>query len=100
MDYTQEQLASFKAEFARKRKAQFAIAIPFVAAMLGLILFEEQLNEVIATYPAWVPGAVFAVAAVAIGGFSWRNWRCPACDKYLGRSASMVHCPNCGVALK
>ena len=32
--------------------------------------------------------------------FSFRNWRCPACNGYLGRSMSMNFCPKCGVELR
>jgi predicted RNA-binding Zn-ribbon protein involved in translation (DUF1610 family) len=32
--------------------------------------------------------------------FSLRNWRCPACNKYLGKGTLPHYCPNCGVELR
>jgi rubrerythrin len=43
-------------------------------------------------------GVAFLVAVAA--GFSWRNWRCPACRKLLGADLSPAACPHCGVALR
>lgn len=31
--------------------------------------------------------------------FSFKNWRCPSCNAYLGKRMSMKHCPNCGEKL-
>jgi len=32
--------------------------------------------------------------------FSLYNWRCPACNKYLGKQRSPKYCSKCGVALQ
>jgi hypothetical protein len=32
--------------------------------------------------------------------FSFRNWRCPACDKYLGKAIGPRFYAKCGVALQ
>lgn len=29
----------------------------------------------------------------------WRYWRCPACDRMLGRD-TYAHCPHCGTRLE
>jgi rubrerythrin len=39
---------------------------------------------------------VFAIGAVL---FSLKNWRCPGCERYLGRGISPRFCPRCGVGL-
>jgi rubrerythrin len=32
--------------------------------------------------------------------FSFVNWRCPACTRYLGRGWNPKFCPKCGVQLR
>ncbi|KAF0138149.1 MAG: hypothetical protein FD122_3859, partial [Stygiobacter sp.] len=32
--------------------------------------------------------------------FSFKNWRCPACDKYLAKQTNPSFCPNCGAKYK
>jgi len=45
---------------------------------------------------------VYLICAVSIGGLlaSIINWRCPACNKYLGRSMDPKVCRKCGVKLQ
>lgn len=100
MDYTQEQLDAFKTEFARKRRNQLILAAPIVLLVVGSAFFEPQLKEALADTAPWIPAAVLIPAVLGALGFSFRNWRCPACDKYLGKSASIAFCAKCGVALK
>lgn len=49
--------------------------------------------------------AVFAsisLVAIVVGWviFNGRNWRCPACDKYLGRAFNPKRCRSCGIELR
>jgi hypothetical protein len=43
-----------------------------------------------------------ALFAIAIGWviFDGQNWRCPACDNYLGRAFNPKHCRRCGIELR
>jgi len=100
MDHTEEQLAAFKSEFARKRRNQFIVAMPVIALVVVSIFFEEQAQTAIEGLPPAVAAGAVAIAVVGLLVFSLRNWRCPACEGYLGRNTNMVHCPKCGVALK
>lgn len=45
-------------------------------------------------------GLMALVALVAYAVFSFRNWRCPACDGSFGRALDPRFCPECGVALQ
>jgi hypothetical protein len=53
--------------------------------------------------PTDVAAAVFSVAGVCIAGallFSLKNWRCPACHRYMGKRAFGIRfCPGCGARL-
>jgi hypothetical protein len=40
-----------------------------------------------------------AALLLAAAGFSWLNWRCPACKKHLGLGLFPSHCPECRVEL-
>lgn len=46
--------------------------------------------------------ALLVVGTVVLGffGFSLVNWRCPACDAYLGRRFNPRACPSCGQQLR
>ena len=95
MNYTQEQLSGFKQEFAKKRQRQFLVGGLTVLAFLSLVLLQR--NGMVTGAPlalVWIAGVAVAVL------FSWQNWRCPACGKYLGRSGNLAFCPRCGVALR
>jgi hypothetical protein len=98
MEYTDGQKASFKQEFAARRKRQLILAVPLLAVFIGFAVLADERNG------GLVPTAVVAPAfLLLVGGafvFSFRNWRCPACDKYLGKGISPRFCPKCGVALQ
>ncbi len=94
MEYTQEQLAAFKRSFAEKRLRQAVIGGVAVVALLGLVLLRR--NGIVPTTPL---GVMWVLGVVGIFFLSWRNWRCPACDRYLGKYVRSV-CPRCGVALR
>ena len=40
-----------------------------------------------------------SLVAIVVGWviFNGRNWRCPACDNYLGRAFNPKHCRTCGI---
>ena len=100
MGHTDEQLEEIKADFARRKRNQFIATVPVVLLIVGYVLFEEQLRSPALGVPPFVLVGVLLVLAIAMGVFSFRNWRCPACSGYLGKSASMKHCAKCGVVLK
>jgi hypothetical protein len=100
MEYTELQKVRFKESFARKQKRQLVVAFPVLAAFVAVILGQEPGSHSIYGLPvvAWVP--IFAILIVAVLIFSSRNWRCPACDGYLGRGFHPTFCPKCGVQLR
>ena len=101
MEHTEVQKASLKQEFAARRRRQIILAVPLVAILIGFAVFadERKGGAVLGIPPAVVAPAFLVLVGGAIA-FSFRNWRCPACDKYLGKGISPRFCPNCGVALR
>ena len=97
MQHTEGQKAGFKKQFAIRRRKQILLAIPLVAVVV-LLVFSEGKDAVLG-----VPLAVVGPAAVVLIlgglGFSLYNWRCPACNKYLGKAISPKFCAKCGVEL-
>ena len=84
--------------------SRWLLALEFVLLLvivLAFLFLTDEKNHV--TLPG-VPKAVVApvLLALVLGAlvFSFRNWRCPACDSYLGKGMSPRFCPKCGVALQ
>lgn len=100
MEYTEHQKASFKQEFAARRKRQIIIAVPLVAIILGFAVFADERNDTVLGIRIDVAGPALLVLVGAAVVFSFRNWRCPACDKYLGKGLGPRFCPKCGVPLQ
>jgi rubrerythrin len=93
--YTEKQKAEFKARFTQTRRYQIALSVPVLGAVALLALSESYVADL--GLQSTLLGTAFLVF-VALG-FSWLNWRCPACRKSLGKSLSPTRCPHCGVAL-
>ncbi len=98
MRYTEKQKARFKSKFIQKKQYQVALAVPVGGAVVMLI-FGVRFAAVLSVPPEMIAlGTVGLLLAAA--GFYWLNWRCPACEKYLGKGLNPSHCPSCGVALR
>lgn len=99
MEYTDEQKEQFRREFAEKRRRQIMLAIPLVPIALLFVLSDDRHG----TPLIHLPSAVIILGFIVIVGalaFSFKNWRCPGCGKYLGRTLGPRHCPKCGIALR
>jgi hypothetical protein len=99
LQYTEEQQASFKQQYAVRRKRQITMAIPLVVFFAGTALLGDEKTGLLLGMPRAVTMAAFTVVLGSAIIFSLRNWRCPACNKFLG-SGRHRFCSNCGVALK
>jgi len=94
VEYTEEQLASFKQSFAQKRLRQIVMGGLAVIAFLGLALLRR--GGIVPTVPL---GVIWVLGVIGVFYFSRQNWRCPACERYLGKYVNSI-CPRCGVALR
>ena len=99
MQYTHEQSAGFKTEFARRRKRQILATIPFLVVVLAIAMASGKSSDQLLGLPVTIWGPVAAVVFIGTIAFAFQNWRCPACNKYLGKNWGPRFCPNCGVAL-
>jgi hypothetical protein len=101
MAHTEQQKAGFKKEFAVRRKRQIILAVPLAAMVMAFaFLGEDGDNRTVMGFQASAVAPVLIVLVVGALVFSLKNWRCPACDKYLGKGMSPSFCPKCGVALQ
>ena len=99
MEYTDQQRAGFKHAYARRLRKQLLMIVLLFAVMAPLPLIEDS-----ATFFG-LSGAVvgpISFVAIVIGWviFIGRNWRCPACENYLGRALNPRNCHRCGIELR
>ncbi|HZM15432.1 MAG TPA: hypothetical protein VFE28_05475 [Candidatus Krumholzibacteria bacterium] len=99
MEYTEGQKTAFRDNYAKRRRRQLMVTVPMILLIIALAFTDDQEAGTIFGLSPLVGGSVFLVAFLALLAFSLRNWRCPACDKYLGRTFNPRHCQHCGVAL-
>ena len=100
VQYTEDQKAQFKQLYSKRRRNQLMLSVPLVAVMLAVAVTEDRQANTILGLPAQVAGPIFLAMIVGALVFSFRNWRCPACDKYFGRTFNPRHCHNCGIELR
>jgi hypothetical protein len=98
-EYTDQQRALFKAAYARRLRKQIVLIVLLFAALAPLPFIEDD-----ATYFGLRGAVVGPISLVAIAiawvTISGRTWRCPACDKYLGRAFNPKRCRSCGIELR
>jgi hypothetical protein len=86
------------AVFSKRKRRQIIAVIPFT---IVLILFFIVVDG---TSLGGVPSNILfpiLIALLVIGTvFSFFNWRCPACNRYLRREVNPKHCSHCGAKLQ
>ena len=87
------------ADFQKKRTRQFAALAPVVLAFIGLISVEGKSVGLFGLSPGMTLGVSFTLI-IGVLIFSLLNWRCPACNRYLGKAFNPKFCSKCGVQLK
>ena len=84
--------------FKRKRARQIMAVAPFVLAFIALLSVEHNSSSIFGLPRNIVLGIAFALI-ISILIFSFVNWRCPSCNKYLGKAINPKFCSKCGVQL-
>jgi membrane protein YdbS with pleckstrin-like domain len=90
-----------KQEFKRRRTRQLIVIFPVIISLIVICYlryFMKNRSEysVVELLAIVIAGVILAV----IGVFSLFNWRCPSCNRYLGRSINPRFCPRCGISLR
>jgi len=100
MPHTDEELAEIQRQFAARRRRQIILMVPVVLLIVfGFALRAGVDFDRFGIHRAWA-GPVFLILILAAVTYSFVNWRCPACNVYLGRALSLRFCPRCGTELK
>jgi hypothetical protein len=87
-------------QFKALRKRQLLATIPIVLAFIILIGLGDNPEANIAGLPSNVLQGVAFVIIVGVLIFSFFNWRCPSCKKYLGKAFNPKFCTKCGAQLQ
>ena len=100
MEYTEDQKEQFRQQFAVKRRHQVLLLVPLL--VFGVLVALTSRNHGVPALGIPPEVIVFSFAVVALGAaaFSFWNWRCPACGKYLGRGLGPRFCRRCGIELR
>ena len=85
-------------EFKKKRTRQIMAIGPIILAFIALLSVEGKPTGIFGLPPNTVLGISFGLI-ISVLIFSLFNWRCPACNKYLGKAINPKFCAKCGVQL-
>jgi hypothetical protein len=85
--------------FARKKKMRYRLIIATgIVLIISIIVKAKQLT--IGSLSASNLALTLLGAVVLILVYAYFDWRCPACNKYFGRTGNPGQCPHCGVKLQ
>jgi hypothetical protein len=90
--------AEIIAEFKKKRTRQIMAVGPIILAFIGILSVENNPTGIFGLAPSTILVTAFAVI-ISVLVFSFLNWRCPSCNKYLGKAINPKFCSKCGTQL-
>ena len=98
--YTDGQKAEFRRSFAARRRRQLFLVTSLLLLIVGVAALADEHTQAIFGVPAatWAPEVFSVLAGAAV--YSFFNWRCPACNRYLGKQWSPRFCNHCGALLR
>lgn len=88
-----------KEEFRKRRMRQILIIPPIFLVMIPLLMAEKGVREIYGlpiNYFVYLAIGLIFLALI----FSLKNWRCPACNSYLGKEINPRFCSKCGTQLR
>ena len=100
MEYTEQQKQDFKKQFADRRRMQLMVSGPLIILIILFATVNENTGLVLGIIPISIFTPILIVAVVGAIIFSLKNWRCPACNKYLGKAFNPRFCSKCGIGLR
>jgi len=97
---TEPQKRELKEVYGKRRRNQIVLAALILPLILVVVFSEDRNSGTLLGYSVQEAGPVFLAVILGALVFSFRNWRCPACNKYLGRNLNPKFCHHCGVELR
>jgi Na+/citrate or Na+/malate symporter len=88
------------AEFRKRLHRQLIAIVPAVLALLLIPLAAATEESAGGGFPVAIAGPLAIVVVLGVLVFSIFNWRCPACNAYLGKSGIPTFCKKCGARLR
>ncbi len=85
-------------EFKKKRTRQIMAVGPIILAFIGLLSVENNPTGTFGLAVTTILVTAFAVI-ISVLIFSFLNWKCPSCNKYLGKTINPKFCSKCGTQL-
>lgn len=87
-------------QFKRRRKAQWLMTGLLLLMVGGLLWFQEHSHHLPSQLAGSGMAGVMVVVVICAVTFSFQNWRCPACNRYLGKVMNPQFCSGCGAPLQ
>src|SRR2546427_4334886 len=100
-DRTKHELEEFSKAYARRRRLLIVCNIVGGGALLGLIVMQFTDFRGTALGISMSSNLVFGILlgiAIVASMVVLAKWRCPACNKWLGRNLGVDVCPHCDVS--
>ena len=89
------------AEYRKRRNRQwFASGLIIALVLPNLLLSRNNGNFRLFGLPENVTVGVFLAIVLGVVIFSLTNWRCPECNRYLGKTFNPSFCARCGTQLR
>lgn len=96
-------MSSIQEEFKKRKRNQIAVILVTIIVDIFMlaIIFMEVSGSIESMSIATIVTVAIVVCVITTGVaiFTLINWRCPNCNKYLGRSISHKVCKSCGEKL-
>lgn len=89
-----------KQKFKQRKIRQIIIVVLIIPIMILLLQIKKNPDSEIFGLNYDQIGIVSLIIIGAAVIFSFINWRCPNCNKYLGRRMNINNCSNCGAELR
>ena len=94
-----EKNAETMAEYRRRRTRQWIASGLIILLVFPNLLLRRDDGFHLFGLPENIAIGVFMAAVLGVVIFSLTNWRCPECNKYLGKNFNPSFCSRCGTQL-
>jgi hypothetical protein len=88
------------AEYRKRRTRQWIASGLVIVLVLPNMLRSNNDSFSLFGLPESLTVPVFLAVVIGVVIFSLTNWRCPECNKYLGKTFNPSYCSRCGAQLR